>query len=179
MCRRSWNVSLFSRNFLNESYRISILEGIRKWHPSRYTVKIYLEKEIKSLNQLDALRLLFILSIYLVTLPFRYLILLFSVLSISLEKPIIRPSLKFISFFLERNYIFLNLFSNPLINAGIVFELLFCYVLFYSPLAKIYYFAPVPWHVYLFAFNGTFMLLTFEETKKYFRRKGKSLTYLG
>ena len=50
---------------------------------------------------------------------------------------------------------------------------------FCTPLADIYYFAPVPWHVYVFAFHGTAVLLLFEETKKYFRRKGHPLEFLG
>ena len=49
----------------------------------------------------------------------------------------------------------------------------------YTPLADIYYFAPVPWHVFLFAFHGTALLLTFEETKKHFRCKGHALEFLG
>ena len=54
-----------------------------------------------------------------------------------------------------------------------------CYLVFYTLLAEIYYFAPVPWHVYLFAFHGTAVLLLFEETKKYFRRNGHALEFLG
>jgi hypothetical protein len=50
---------------------------------------------------------------------------------------------------------------------------------FYTPLANIYYFAPVPWHVCLFAFNGTLILFAFEEIKKYYRRKGHQLEFLG
>jgi hypothetical protein len=81
--------------------------------------------------------------------------------------------------FLDRHYVLFNFVSNPLIDLGILFELLLCYVFFYTALSRIYYFAPVPWHVYLFAFHGTFLLLVFEETKKYFRRKGHSLEFLG
>jgi sodium/potassium-transporting ATPase subunit alpha len=84
-----------------------------------------------------------------------------------------------LSRFLDRHYILLNFVSNPLINLGILFELLLCYFFFYTPLARIYYFAPVPWHVYLFAFHGTILLIAFEEVKKYFRRKGYSLEFLG
>jgi hypothetical protein len=50
---------------------------------------------------------------------------------------------------------------------------------FYTPLSRIYYFAPVPWHVYMFAFHGTAILLLFEEAKKYYRRKGYTLQFLG
>ncbi|MBI2998070.1 MAG: hypothetical protein HYY46_06385 [Deltaproteobacteria bacterium] len=81
--------------------------------------------------------------------------------------------------FLDRHYVVLNLISNPLIDLGILVELLLCYLFFYSPLSKIYYFAPVPWHVYLFAFHGTVFFLAFEETKKYYRRRGHALEFLG
>jgi sodium/potassium-transporting ATPase subunit alpha len=75
--------------------------------------------------------------------------------------------------------IWLNFLSNPIILAGIVSELGLCGLLFYTPLAKVYFFAPVPWHVYLFAFHGTALLLLFEETKKWFRRRGYPLELLG
>ena len=81
--------------------------------------------------------------------------------------------------FLDRHYVLFNFVSNPLIDLGILFELLLSYFFFYTPLSRIYYFAPVPWHVYLFAFHATFLLLAFEEIKKYYRRKGHSLEFLG
>ena len=83
-----------------------------------------------------------------------------------------RAATAWLARFLERHYVFFNFVSNPLIDLGILFELLLCYFFFYTPLAEIYYFAPVPWHVYLFACHGTVVLLAFEETKKYYRRKG-------
>jgi sodium/potassium-transporting ATPase subunit alpha len=49
---------------------------------------------------------------------------------------------------------------------------------FYSPLAEIYYFAPVPWHVYVFACHAAALLLLLEELKKYFRRRGHALEFL-
>jgi sodium/potassium-transporting ATPase subunit alpha len=81
--------------------------------------------------------------------------------------------------FLGRHPLLLNFLSNPLILAGIVFELGLCYLLFYTPLSRLYFFAPLPWHVYLFAFHGAIVLLVFEETKKYCRRRGHSLELLG
>jgi sodium/potassium-transporting ATPase subunit alpha len=81
--------------------------------------------------------------------------------------------------FLVSHPLWLNFLSNPLILAGIVFELSFCFLLFETPLSQLYFFAPLPWHVYLFAFHGTVLLLVFEETKKYFRRRGRSLEFLG
>ena len=81
--------------------------------------------------------------------------------------------------FLDRHYVLFNFVANPLIDLGILFELLLCYLFFYTPLSRIYYFAPVPWHVYLFAFHATFLLLAFEEIKKYYRRKGHPLEFLG
>ncbi len=81
--------------------------------------------------------------------------------------------------FFERHYIIFNLVSNPLIDLGILVELLLCCIFFYTPVAGIYYFAPVPWHVYLFACHGTVVLLAFEETKKFYRRQGRPLEFLG
>jgi len=89
------------------------------------------------------------------------------------------PATAWLAKFFERHYIVFNLLSNPLIDLGILFELLLCYFFFYTPLAEIYYFAPVPWHVYLFACHGTVILLVFEEVKKYYRRKGYPLEILG
>jgi sodium/potassium-transporting ATPase subunit alpha len=37
----------------------------------------------------------------------------------------------------------------------------------------------VPWHVYLFACHGTLLLFGFEEVKKFYRRKGYQLEFLG
>ncbi|MBM4297131.1 MAG: cation-transporting P-type ATPase, partial [Deltaproteobacteria bacterium] len=89
------------------------------------------------------------------------------------------PASAWLARFFERHYIIFNFLSNPLIDLGILFELLLCYFFFYSPLAEIYYFAPIPWHVYLFACHGTILLFAFEECKKYYRRKGFPLEFLG
>jgi len=96
-----------------------------------------------------------------------------------LSRFMLAPMTAWLAKFLERHYIVFNLVSNPLIDLGILFELLLCYFFFYTPLADIYYFAPVPWHVYLFACHGTVILFAFEETKKYYRRKGYPLEFLG
>jgi len=95
------------------------------------------------------------------------------------DRSFIAPFSAWLARFFEHHYIFFNFVSNPLIDLGILFELLLCYFFFYTPLARIYYFAPVPWHVYLFACHGTVILFAFEETKKYYRRKGYSLEFLG
>ena len=97
----------------------------------------------------------------------------------TLESAVIIPCTAWLAKFLERHYVVFNLVSNPLIDLGILFELLLCYFFFYTPLARIYYFAPVPWHVYLFACHGTIILFAFEEIKKYYRRKGFPLEFLG
>jgi magnesium-transporting ATPase (P-type) len=96
-----------------------------------------------------------------------------------LERPVIIPLTAWLARFLERHHVIYNLVANPLIDIGILCELLLCYLFFYSSLAGIYYFAPVPWHVYLFAFHGMILLLAFEEVKKYYRRKGFALENLG
>lgn len=72
---------------------------------------------------------------------------------------------------MERFYIAMNLFSNPLITIGIVFELGLVVLLLYSPLSDVYFFRPVPGHVWLFALIGPAMLLSFEECRKYFLRR--------
>ncbi|TGL70734.1 HAD-IC family P-type ATPase [Leptospira jelokensis] len=65
----------------------------------------------------------------------------------------------------------MNLFSNRIIWIGIGFSILLCYLFFYTELSSIYYFAPLPIHVYGFAFHGTLVLLLYSEILKYFRRK--------
>jgi sodium/potassium-transporting ATPase subunit alpha len=97
----------------------------------------------------------------------------------SLETSLVNPITTWLARFFERHYIVFNLVSNPLIDLGILFEVLLCLLFFYTPLAEIYYFAPVPWHVYLFACHGTVILVTFEEIKKYYRRRGYGLDFLG
>jgi sodium/potassium-transporting ATPase subunit alpha len=96
-----------------------------------------------------------------------------------LDRSFFAPFSAWLARFFERHYILFNFVSNPLIDLGILFELLLCYCFFYTPLARIYYFAPVPWHVYVFACHGTIVLFTFEEIKKYYRRKGYPLEFLG
>jgi len=97
----------------------------------------------------------------------------------AIESVVIVPSMAWLARVFQRHYILFNLVSNPLIDLGIFFELLLCYLFFSTPLAEVYYFAPVPWHVYLFACHGTVILFTFEEIKKYYRRKGFPLEFLG
>ncbi len=96
-----------------------------------------------------------------------------------LERPLIGPVSGAVSRFMRRYPRLLNLVSNPLIDVGIFFELGLCAALFYTDLAHIYYFLPVPWPVYLFGLIGPLVLLAFEETKKYYRRKGHGLKMLG
>jgi sodium/potassium-transporting ATPase subunit alpha len=97
----------------------------------------------------------------------------------AIERALIAPVCGWLGKFFERHYIVFNFVSNPLIDLGILIELLLCYAFFYTPLARIYYFAPVPWQVYLFAFHGTVILFAFEEVKKYYRRQGYPLEFLG
>ena len=99
--------------------------------------------------------------------------------SAPLRAAIISPATMWLAKSFERHPIVFNLVANPLIDLGILFELGLCYLFFYTPLAEIYYFAPVPWHVYLFACHGMVILLLFEEGKKYYRRKGFPLEFLG
>jgi hypothetical protein len=72
----------------------------------------------------------------------------------------------------------MNLVSNPLITAGIAFEILFALIVIYSPLNRLYYFAPVGWPVFLAALSGPVLLLAFEETRKYLLRRGRRYSLL-
>jgi len=134
MCKRSWQTSLFSIQFLNPQHRLAILERIRTWCPD--TLPVFVQ-------------------------------------------PMLQRIAALLSRFFHRHPVLLNLVSNPLIDAGIIFELAICVLLFYTGLSQLYWFAPVPWPIYLSAFHGTVLLIAFEETKKYFRRKGHPLTFLG
>jgi hypothetical protein len=96
-----------------------------------------------------------------------------------LDLSVIAPFSTWLARFFGRHEILFNFVSNPLIDLGVLFELLLCYFFFYTPLAEVYYFAAVPWHVYLFACHGTVILFAFEESKKYYRRKGYPLEFLG
>jgi hypothetical protein len=95
------------------------------------------------------------------------------------ESVVIVPSIAWLATVFERHYILFNKVFNPLIDLGVLFELLLCYFFFYTPLADVCYFALVSWQVYLFACHGTVILFTFEEVKKYYRRKGFPLKFLG
>jgi len=171
MCKRSSTSSLFSREFLNPRFRRESLEAIARWHPPRYTARVKIDLHVTGATEPAAARAFFALSASLLALPFKFLWLALLHAAVKLEDRVIVPFTAWLSRFLQRHYVLYNFISNPLIDLGILFELVLCYVFFYSPLAKVYYFAPVPWHVYLFAFHGMFLLLAFEEVRKYYRRK--------
>jgi magnesium-transporting ATPase (P-type) len=179
LCKRSWRSSLFSINFLNPTHRQQALEAISTWRPPHYAAQVRIEYHLKGATESDVTRAFFVLVGALIVLPFRFFGMLVLQSLARIERPIIVPCTAGLAWFLERHYVIFNFMSNPLIDLGILFELVLCYLFFYTPLAKIYYFAPVPWHVYLFAFHGTVMLIAFEEVKKYYRRKGYQLEFLG
>ncbi|MGH7833466.1 MAG: HAD-IC family P-type ATPase, partial [Candidatus Binatia bacterium] len=170
---------LFAREFLNPRRRREALEAIAVWRPPCYTARIKIDYHVTPAGGIEAMKAFVALAGSLVTYPFKCLWVLLSRVAVKLERPLIVPLAGRLARFLERHYVIFNFASNPLIDLGILFELLLCYFFFYSPLAAIYYFAPVPWHVYLFAFHGTLLLVAFEEAKKYYRRKGRSLEMLG
>ncbi len=178
-CQRSWKSSLFSVNFLNPAHRREALEAIAQWRPPRYTTRVRIDYHIKGAAEVAGLHAFIALAASLLLLPIKFAWMMLTQLLVTIEQPVIVPLTDRLARFLERHYVIFNLVSNPLIDIGILFELGLCYLFFYTPLADIYYFAPVPWHVYLFAFHGTALLLVFEETKKYFRRKGHELEFLG
>jgi len=179
LCKRSWKNSLFSREFLNPIYRRETLEAIAAWRPPRYTHRIRIDYHVKGATEFDLVRAFIALAGSLLLLPFRVAWMVLLQLLATLEKPLLVPATAWLVRFLERHYGVCNVISNPLIDLGILFELFLCYLFFYTPLSEIYYFAPVPWHVYLFAFHGTVLLFAFEEVKKYYRRKGYTLEFLG
>jgi len=179
LCKRSWRSSLFSINFVNPARRQEALEAILTWRPPHYTARVRIDYHVKGVTEFDMVRAFLALAAGLIALPFRFVSMLFVQSLARIERPIIVPFTTWLARFLERHYIIFNFISNPLIDLGILFELVLCYLFFYTPLAEIYYFAPVPWHVYLFAFHGTVVLIAFEEAKKYYRRKGCPLEFLG
>jgi len=179
LCKRSRRNSLFSINFLNPVRRQEALEAISTWRPPHYTARVRIDYHVKGATEFDIARAFFALAGELIVLPFRFIWMLLLQLLTRLERPIIVPFTTWLAHFLERHYIIFNFISNPLIDLGILFELVLCYFFFYTPLAEIYYFAPVPWHVYLFACHGTLLLFGFEEVKKFYRRKGYKLDFLG
>jgi magnesium-transporting ATPase (P-type) len=179
MCKRSSKSSLFSREFLNPHYRRESLNAIANWRPPRYTTRVKIDYHVTGATEAAAARAFFALAGSLLALPFKFSWMLLWQLVVKLERPVIIPLTAWLARFLERHHVIYNLVANPLIDIGILCELLLCYLFFYSPLAGIYYFAPVPWHVYLFAFHGMILLLAFEEVKKYYRRKGFALENLG
>lgn len=179
LCKRSWKSSLFARAFLNPLHRREALQAIANWRLPRYTTRVIIDYHVKGATEIMAVRAFFALAGSLVLFPFRFVWMLILQMAIKLERPLIEPLTGWLARFLDRNYVLFNLISNPLVDLGIFFELLLCYLFFYTPLSGIYYFAPAPWHVYLFAFHGTLLLFAFEETKKYYRRKGYALEMLG
>jgi len=179
LCKRSSRSSLFSAHFLNAAHRRDALSAIANWRPPHQMALSRIDYHIKGATAFEMVRAFFALAAGLIILPFRFVSMLFFQALARLERPLITPFTRWLTGFFDRHYVLLNFVSNPLIDLGILFELGLCYVFFYTPLAKIYYFAPVPWHVYLFAFHGTVLLFAFEELKKYYRRKGYKLEFLG
>jgi len=179
MCKRSWKSSLFSREFLNPRHRRDSLGAIANWRPHPHVTRVRVDFHLRGATEWAVVRAIFALAGSLIMLPFRIAWMNLSQLAVRLERPLIIPLTASLGRFFERHYIVFNFLSNPLVDLGIFFEIGLCYLFFYTPLAKYYYFAPVPGHVYLFAFHGTALLLAFEELKKYYRRKGHPLDFLG
>ncbi|MDY0313374.1 MAG: cation-transporting P-type ATPase, partial [Desulfobacterales bacterium] len=173
-CRRSWQTSLFSTDFIDPAQRGEILEHIRAWRPwpRKSTRPPESSPRHVSPSRWNAWRQWFLFPMRSSGKPLVRL-------AKMLERPLIGPVSGAVSRFMRRYPRLLNLVSNPLIDVGIFFELGLCAALFYTDLAHIYYFLPVPWPVYLFGLIGPLVLLAFEETKKYYRRKGHGLKMLG
>ena len=142
-------------------------------------MRVKIDYHIKGPAEIAGVHAFVALAGSLLLLPIKFAWMTLAQLLVKIERPVIVPLTDRLARFLERHYVIFNLVSNPLIDIGILFELGLCYLFFYTPLADIYYFAPVPWHVYVFAFHGTALLLAFEEIKKHYRRKGHELEFLG
>ncbi len=177
--KRSWKTSLFSSTFLAPQRRCEALEAIAHWRPPRYTHRVLIDYHVERIGEFAFVQAFFALAASLLLLPFRFGWMLLNELFVKLERPLVAPFAAWLARFLERHYVLFNLVSNPLVDLGILFELLLCYLFFYTPLSRIYYFAALPWHVYLFGFHGTVLLIAFDEVKKYYRRKGYALEILG
>ena len=179
LSKRSWKSSLFGRDFLNPQYRDELLRALVDWRPRRYSAQVRIHYQISAATQIETTKAFLALLGALLLFPVKFLRVLLSRATLFLERPLLVPAAARLALFLERHYIVLNLVSNPWIDAGILFELFLSYAFIHTTLSEIYYFAPVPWHVYLFAFHGTALLLAFEEGKKYYRRRGYALEFLG
>lgn len=156
-----------------------MIAAVRNWRPRAYVARVAVAHEFRRLADREAALSLVSLLRQLAQYPYRILRVAGSRLAKLLERPLLIPLAGVLARFLERHHVVHNVVSNPLVNAGIAFELILCVLFFYTPLSGIYFFAPVPWHVYASALIGPAVLLTFEETKKFFRRRGHPLQFLG
>lgn len=179
LCKRSSTESLFSRTFLQESVRQNLLASMRSYAPRRRSLKVDIRYHFDEPHHDDTHRAFFHQLFALLSFPLRVLYLRLSNFTMGVRRFVIAPLARAAAGFFERHPIIFNFVSNPLVNVGILTEILLVYVFFYTDLRKIYFFEPVPWHVYLFAFHGTFFIIAFEEIKKYFRRRGHALEVLG
>lgn len=179
MSKRSSRSSLFSSDFLQEKTRSAKIQAMRAYRPRARIVNVKIDYEIDSLRRSEAPRAFVAQVWHLAAFLPRTLFMHVSNMTMQLRRYVLVPVVHALAGFFERHPIVFNFVSNPLINIGIAFEFLLCYVFFYTDLAKVYFFAPVPWHVYLFAFHGLVLMLVFEEVKKYFRRRGHALEFMG
>lgn len=179
LSKRSSRASLFSRDFLQEHVRSAKIAAMRSYRPRQRSVNIKIDYEVTSLRRSEAPRAFVTQVWHLLAFIPRTFFMHGANLTVRMRRMIGVPIVHALAGFFERHPVIFNFVSNPLINVGIIVELVLCYVFFYTDLAKVYYFAPIPWHVYLFAFHGTVLMLVFEETKKYFRRRGHELAFLG
>lgn len=179
MCKRSSTASLFSRDFLQENVREAHLAAMRAYTPRRRTLSVNIRYHFEEAHHDDTHRAFFSQLFHLLAFPARVLFMRISNFTFGVRRAVISPVLRQAAAFFEKHPVIFNFVSNPLVNIGVATELLLCYIFFYTDLRKIYFFEPVPWHVYLFAFHGTVLIIAFEEIKKYFRRRGHALEFLG
>lgn len=179
LCKRSYSASLFSRDFIREPTRAAGMSALRSYLPKRRTLNINIQYRFEEAHHDDTHRAFFVQFMHLVSFPLRVFYMRTANATLTLRRKLFVPLLRFSAAFFERYPVIYNFVSNPLINIGIAVQFLLCYVFFYTDLSKVYFFEPVPWHVYAFAFHGTLLIIGFEELKKYFRRRGRALEFLG
>lgn len=166
MCKRSREASLFSREFLTDAVRASGLERLRTWKPAPYRISVSVEASIGRFSGRELTTVALTLLGRTLLLPLQIVRLATTRILVHWHRPLWGPLLSWLARFFGRHYILYNFVSNPLINLGILFELTLAFAFFYTDLSHLYYFAPIPWQVILFAFHGTVLIIAFEEVRK-------------
>ena len=127
LSKRSWKTSLFSPRFLSPERRREALDAIANWRPPHYTHRVLVDYHVKRAGEFIVVRAFFALAGSLVLLPFTFVWMILTQWLVKLERPLLIPLTAWLARFLERHCVLFNLISNPLIDLGILFELVLCY----------------------------------------------------